>query len=1102
MGNAFIDPRNPNKFRDDTTLSQFMKNVMLNQYKFMGSNDDFANNYYKKKACCMRSKDVPIGLPSFDPTTKKIVTTVLNLNVLNDAQFQDLRNTCNINGAAFNREFDSVSRVQVSNPTCDAFYDRYCGAVWAQRNAVDTGDAKFYGPYNDIPPNDPNPLKKGNQFKDCNCLNSAFMKVPNLRVESTNIPQDLQVFAQTLDKSCSDPGFSSIVYIKNYVQNSGGCVNKITVDGILADTKYPALYKHNRKCTITPDDIKILTTELNVQKDALLKATKDFEQKRLDLDKQIADLASQKQIAENVLTALKIQKEKEKADLVAQFDQDLVNLKTKNTADAAALQKELEMAKQRSIDEISALFQKREDDYKAKIVNIENNMNLLKLNEEQRTIKIKADFEVLRQKSIEEISAQFEVREKDYRDKLIKVEADTALLQANFEKRKQELIQELEVAKQKSINEISDKFKERETEYINKIKNIEVETAKLKINEERRTKEILDQMAAERKKSIDQITAQFDQREKDYLDKIKFIESESEALKVDNAKRTEILLKTLENQRAEMERKLKELYNEREIYYKNIIDKLVNDNETKMKNLQIENQKRIDALNADYTARMAAVEKQKQELNKQYDDFKIQTQKNMDELRKKYTEMEVMYEKQINALQQQLIDKNNQIKADLLALEAKFNQDVKALTNQTDAQKARVLSETNQQIDKYIEKYNQQKVYIDSDFEKQKAQKKQEYEAELVRQEKFYTTQIDAIKNKNSNITNELGNISQGYKTAIQENQTNYNNLVNEYTIKKEALLKDYEAKKAEMEANFFSTMKALEDKKIETIKQKELETKQQIENLNKSVVTIRNQVESESQIYRKQLQDLINKLEQDKIDAIKKKQDETNNEISRLNKNVELTRKDVEIKSLQYTKELEALIARLEDDKIRTVKVKQEETSSEIRNLNKSIQLIRIDFENKSAEYKQQLVQLINKLEDEKQLVIKKKQEETQKEINGMASLVTRTRQEVELESGKYKQELKELITRLEDEKLKKVAEYTKSINDKLEELNIKYKEEEAKILNQIEQLKKQRVSQEGQNIVITKTNDSDVNFYKYTSMFVTTLLIITLVYVFAIRE
>ena len=94
MGNAFIDPRNPNKFRDDTTLSQFMKNIMLNQYKFMGSNDDFANNYYKKKACCMRSKDVPIGLPSFDPTTKKIVTTVLNLNVLNDQPTTGNNVTC------------------------------------------------------------------------------------------------------------------------------------------------------------------------------------------------------------------------------------------------------------------------------------------------------------------------------------------------------------------------------------------------------------------------------------------------------------------------------------------------------------------------------------------------------------------------------------------------------------------------------------------------------------------------------------------------------------------------------------------------------------------------------------------------------------------------------------------------------------------------------------------------------------------------------------------------------------------------------------------------------------------------------------------------
>ena len=1156
MGNAFIDPKNPNKFREDNELSRFMKNFILNQYKFMNVNEDYGNKFYQKKACCLRNKDVPIGLPTYDPSTKKIVTTVLNLNVFNDQQFQDLKNTCNMNGASFAREFDPVSRVQISNPTCDAFYDKYCGAVWSTRSKVDTGEAQFYGPYDDIPPTEANPLRKGNQFKDCNCLNSSFMRLPNVKVDTTTIAQDPQVFAQTLDKRCYDPGFSSVVYIKNYVQNSGGCVNKITVDGILADTKYPALYKHNRKCAITPDDIQNITNELNSQRNALLKATEEFKQKKLELDKQIEDLAKEKNTAESVLTALKIQKEREKANLVLQFDKDLVALRTKNSSDTEALRKELEIAKQRSVDEISAIFQKREDDYKAKIRNIEDNMVLLKLNEEQRTVKVKAEMEQLREKSIKEITNKFDEREKDYRNKLVQVEKDTSLLQTNFDRRKEELVKELELAKQKSINEISAKFQQRETDYINQIKNIEKETELLKINEQRRTKEILSQMEAERQKSIDQITNKFDQREKDYLNKIKFIESESEAIKVDNARRTEILLKTLESQRAEMERKLKDLYSEREIYYKNIIDKLVNDNETKMKNLQIENQRKIDALNADYTARMAIVERQKIELNKQYDDFKVQTQKNMDELRKKYTEMEVMYEKQINALQKQLVDKNNQIKADLLALETKFNQDVKTLTQQTDTQKAQVLTQTNKEIEKYIEKYNQQKTSIDSDFENQKAQKKQEYESELKRQEQFYITQLDAIKNRNSNITNELGNISQGYKTAIEENQSNYNKLVKDYSIKKEELLKDFEKKKAEMEASFFKTMKELEDKKIETIKQKEKETNEQIESLNKSVVTIRKQVESESIIYRKELQDLINKLEldkisaikkkqdetngeinrlnqtvettrkdvelksgqykqelqdlinkleQDKISAIKKKQDETNNEINKLNQSVEFSRKDVELKSVQYKQELESLIARLENDKIRTVKIKQEETGTEIRALNKSIELIRNDFENKSAEYKRQLSVLINKLEEEKQALIAKKQEETQKEINGMASLVTKTRQEVESESSKYKQELKDLINKLEDEKIKKVTDYTKQINDKLEELNAKFKEEEKKILDQIEELRKRKVSQEGNKIVITENivvKRDDTDFYKYTSMFVTTILVVSLVYIFVLKN
>ena len=985
-----MDPNNPAFLREDTMVAKYVKDFMVNKYKFMNSNEEIVKNFHKKKACCLGKNSVPFGLPSYNPSSKKVVTSLLKLNLFADNNPNTLKANCN----EYTGEFDTNSKQHIPNQSCDAFYDKYCSNVYNERVKSYTDDSKFYGPYDIIPGDFKNTLSIGNEFQDCNCLNSAFQKVPNINVDSTSIPKDNDTLAQTLDKRCSDPGLSTNTYIKKYSKNDGGCFNKITVDGTVSDTKYPSIYANAmRKCAITPDDMKIIQDQLAVQKAALQQAQLDFQNQKALLDKQIIDLNNQRKSAEDSLTQLKIQKEQEKAALVAQFDKDLVDLRAKNKTDTDKLLVDFEALKQKSIDLITAKFQQREDDYISKLKNIETNMNLLRVQEEKRTSDLLLEFQIMKQKSIDQITAQFQKREDDYRNKLVTIEQKTKDLQINEEKRTAELLQEFQILKQKSIDQISAKFQERENDYLNKIKNIEADTAKLKADEEKRVKG---------------------------------------------------LMADLENQRIAMEQKLKELYNEREAYYKKTIDQLVVDNETKMKNLQAANQAKIDSLNKDYEVKMIEVEKQKAELSKKYEDFKTQTQKNMDELRAKFNDTTIMYERQVNGLQQQITDKNNQIKKDLADLQLKFNSDVKILSSETDAKKTLIVQQTNLQIEQYIDKYNNQKANIDQDFEKQKAAKKAAFEQALVDQQNYYNKQIDAIKKGNTNVNDQLAGMSADYKAALEENQAKYSQMVSDYSTKKDAILKDYEKNKADMEAKFFNTLKELEDKRIATIKQKESEASAQISALNKSVENVRVEVEQSSVIYKKQLVDLISGLE---------------------------------------------------DQKIRAVKTKAEETSREINALNKTVEVIRADFEAKSAVYKKELQDLINKLEDEKIEAIKKKEKETQDQINGMASLVTKTRQEVEDSSEMYKKQLRDLIVQLENEKIKKVSDYAAKIDNRIKELDDKYKAEEAKILAEIEELKKRKALSEGGG------GSAESTFYRNLSGVVSVLLILCLVYILTRR-
>ena len=279
MGNEYMDSSDPAFLREDSTIAKYIKNFMLNNYKFMNSDEEIFKNFYKKKACCLGKNSIPFSLPSYNPESKKIVSSILKLKVFPNNNPDTFKNNC----GEYTGLFDENSKKHISNNTCDIFYDKYCGNVYNERNKTYTNDSKFYGPYDIIPIEDNNILSKGNEFQDCNCLNSAFQKIPNINVDSQNIPKDNDTLAQTLDIHCSD----SNSYIKKYSKNEGGCFNKITVDGVQNKSKYPALYANIlRKCLITPDEIKELQKQLKNLQDAntlLQKAQKELEDAQYEL---------------------------------------------------------------------------------------------------------------------------------------------------------------------------------------------------------------------------------------------------------------------------------------------------------------------------------------------------------------------------------------------------------------------------------------------------------------------------------------------------------------------------------------------------------------------------------------------------------------------------------------------------------------------------------------------------------------------------------------------------------------------------------------------------------------------------------------------------
>jgi hypothetical protein len=207
---------------------------------------------------------------------------------------------------------------------------------------------------------------------------------------------------------------------------------------------------------------------------------------------------------------------------------------------------------------------------------------------------------------------------------------------------------------------------QKEQEKLTLINQFNNDLTQLKQKNEEDQKQLLQELQLAKQKAVDELTALFNKREQEYKDKLLDVNNKIEQLQKDEKIRTDNLMAQLEKERAEMETKLKTLYNERELYYKNLIDKINNDNTKILSDLKQQQQAEIDKLNSEYSIKITKIEQDKQNLNKQFEDFKQQTEINIANLKKQYNDMEILYEKKIADLDKQLLDKNEQIKKDLL----------------------------------------------------------------------------------------------------------------------------------------------------------------------------------------------------------------------------------------------------------------------------------------------------------------------------------------------------------------------------------------------------------------------------------------------------
>jgi len=119
--------------------------------------------------------------------------------------------------------------------------------------------------------------------------------------------------------------------------------------------------------------------------------------------------------------------------------------------------------------------------------------------------------------------------------------------------------------------------------------------------------------------------------------------------------------------------------------------------------------------------------------------------------------------------------------------------------------------------------------------------------------------------------------------------------------------------------------------------------------------------------------------------------------------------------------------------------------------------ELLDKEFNKKMEEYNILLQNTLNDIENQKIIAIKKSQADTDIELAKIKNNLELERKKYESDTNKYNDELKQLITKLENEKKDKINAYTAEINLNIETLKKSYDEDVKRFTKNITQLKEE---------------------------------------------
>jgi hypothetical protein len=866
-------------------------------------------------------------------------------------------------------------------------------------------------------------------------LDGKDVKLNELTIELKNKELQLAEKVSTLNSKEKD-----LLSIKNALTLKEADFNKIN-GAIIALEKQnkemqDSIVQKNELIKSVNDNIKQTQDKLNdyiTQRDALnkqLNETKEKTDKEIKLAQdnyrnQLAKLAQDEKNARAKLEKdLQEQKKKDMDELTkvylsredaleknfAVLKDSYVKAEEKNKIETKKLLDELELKKQQSEQEIKKFNQQ--------IIDKQNELNVIKKQKDDDILKI----------------------QKETSDKIAKIREDTERDNANlikkFEEEKKKSLDELTAIYDKREKQINDKLNEIQAQLLKAEQDNKIKIQNM-INEyEKKKNDYEKALLDEYKRKDESYKKMADEREKQYQDALKKLQADNEAQSKKLNDQYQVELEKINKQKADMQKQFEDfkkkseaditlittkLNEEREIYNKEIarLNDLIKTKEAEakqklldiqislandIKNLEAKENLKKELLfaqtNKQIEQALEELNSKKSDANKKFDE---ELKKKQSEFDKSLEDQKKDYDNRINGLQ----ETNKSIISNLESLAQKYkltqeeqNLRLKNLTEDKQKEYVKIQEEydtkaKNEEVKfkELIKKLEDQKLQTITNFtketekelsrlnaviEEQKAKNK--IESDQKREElketinKLEDEKIRLVQEKNAETKKALDKIQQMYDTQAEEIKKK----LDEYN----KLKQDNDKKLQDEMVIFNNNMKKLEEDKIKKVKDYTDFTKQELDTLGKNLEEQRLKAKADGLKYKKELEDTIEKLDKERMEIIKRKNDETASILNKIKQEYEKEVETVNKNIKEYNdkkKQYDINIKKIDEEQTAYVAKKRAESEEQLGKLSKMLTDEIESLKNKIEEHK---VQRDIKLKEINELTIKLSELNKQYEI------------------------------------------------------------------------------------------------------------------------